>query len=111
MLWRARAAVATIENVLAGVERRPVDQPLVPPLEDLPVAMQFADVEAIVENVRKSRAVETRLAGAVDVPLAFQAVGQALERVTARGVQLEDANNRLRLLRMRLNRLVRGRPR
>ncbi len=39
-------------------------------------------------------------------PSRCELVGERLERVAARGVQLEDANQRLRFLRVRLDRLV-----
>ena len=86
MLGRARATVPSVHNVLAGVECGPVDQPFVPPLKDLPVAVQFADVEAIVEYPRKRRPIESRMAVAEDMPLTFELVGQAFECVASRGV-------------------------
>ncbi len=55
---------------------RAVDEPPVLALEDLPVAMQFADVEPVVQNVRQRRAVESWLAWSVDVPLGGQLVGK-----------------------------------
>ena len=70
-----------MQHVLAGVERRPVDEPPVVSLEDLPVAVQLADVEAVAENVRERRAVERGLALAVDVPFAFEFVGRAILNV------------------------------
>jgi len=54
-----------MQYVLAGVEGRAVGQSSVLPREDLTVPLQFAGVETVAENVRKRRAVESRLALAV----------------------------------------------
>src|SRR6476469_836303 len=41
------ATVLAIKNVLAGVEGGPINQPLIAALEDLRVAVQFPDIEAV----------------------------------------------------------------
>jgi hypothetical protein len=51
VLWGARPAIAAVEHVLAGFERRSVDQPPVPPFVDLPIPVQFADVEPVAQDV------------------------------------------------------------
>ncbi len=102
VLGSAGATVLPIQHVLAGVEGWPVDQTLVLPLEDLPVAVQFADVEAVAEDVRKRCAVEPGLARTIDVTLALEHVGERLEGVAARGVEIEHADQCSRLLGMRV---------
>ncbi|HOL26948.1 MAG TPA: hypothetical protein PLS86_11715 [Phycisphaerae bacterium] len=75
-------------------------------MEGLAVTLQLADVEPVVEDIRKRRAVESRLAGPVGVPFGGEFVGQALEGESTAGVELEDADDRLGLLRVRHDRLV-----
>ena len=83
---RARATIPSVHNVLAGVEGGPVDQTFVPPLKHLSIAVQFPDVEAIIENPRNGRPIEARMAVAKRMPFTFELVGKALERVASRGV-------------------------
>ena len=70
-----------MHDVLAGIECGPVDESLVTPFEHLSVAVQFADVEPVAENVRKRRAAEAGLAVAEDVSFADKLVGETLERM------------------------------
>jgi len=106
MTGRSGSPVPAVQDVLPGVERGSVDESPVAPLEDLPVPVQFADVEAVAEDVRERRAMEAGLSPTENVPLAGKLVGEALEGVAARGVELEDADQRPRFLRVGLDRLV-----
>ncbi|MEQ8790107.1 MAG: hypothetical protein RIC55_27675 [Pirellulaceae bacterium] len=101
-----RSSITAVQHILAGVKRGPVDQPPITSLKHLSIALQFPDVESVVEYVGKRRAVEARLALAEDVPFVFKLVGERFERVASRGVKLKDTNQRPRLLRMRLHRFV-----
>ena len=51
MFGRSGSSIPAAQDVLAGVERRSVDESLVAPLEDLPIPVQFADVESVAENL------------------------------------------------------------
>src|SRR5687768_7122459 len=55
VLGALSAAVLAFEDVLTGIEGEPIDQPLVAALEDLPVPVELADVEPVVEDVRQGR--------------------------------------------------------
>jgi len=66
-IGRSGSPVAAVHDVLAGVERRSVDEPPVASLEDLPVAVQLTDVELVAEDVRECRAVEAGLADGLPV--------------------------------------------
>ncbi|HPD13880.1 MAG TPA: hypothetical protein PLE19_02975 [Planctomycetota bacterium] len=99
-------AVPAIQDVLARLEGLPVDEEPVLALVDTPVAMQFADVEPVIQDVGQSRPVEARLARSVNEPFRRELVPQALEGVPAGGVELEDAKDGLRLHGMGLDRLV-----
>ena len=81
-----------MQYVLAGIEGGTVDESPVFSLEDLPVAVQLADVESVAQDVRECRAIETRLALAEDMTFTLELVRERLECVAARGVQLEDAD-------------------
>ena len=72
----------------------------------LATSFQFTDVEAVVEDVRKFRAMKSRLALAIDMPFSLKLIAQTLEGQTTTGINIEDANHGLRFLRMRLHRLV-----
>ena len=65
---RSGSAITTMQDVLAGVEGRVVNESSVLALENLPVAVQLTDVKPITQNVRQRRAVEARLALAEEVP-------------------------------------------
>ena len=64
-------------------------------LIELPPAFDFTDVEAIIEDVRERRPMESRLARTVAVPFKEELVGQTFKRESARGVQFKDADDRL----------------
>jgi len=102
----AGSTVATVKDVPAGVEHLAINQQAVTALEHLPVAFEFTDVEPVVEDVRECRAVEARLAGTIRVSFGCELVGQTLERESPAGVELEDADDGLGLLRVRHDRLV-----
>jgi len=51
MFGRSGSSIPAAQDVLAGVERCSVDESLVAAFEDLPISVQFADVEAVFENV------------------------------------------------------------
>ncbi|MGC1274142.1 MAG: hypothetical protein WBC44_10585 [Planctomycetaceae bacterium] len=95
--------VPAAQDILTGLERRPVDQWSMPARVERAATSDLADIEAIAQQVGKSGPMEPRLARAVDVSLALQLVGQALERVPTRRVELEQADDGLRFLRVRLD--------
>lgn len=102
----ASASVLAVEHVLAGIEGLVVDQDAVAASEDLPVSLELAQVEPIVDDVRRRRAVESSLAVAELVAFVLQLDGERFERVAAARVQLEDADQRFSLHRVGLHGLV-----
>ncbi|OQB78631.1 MAG: hypothetical protein BWX88_05148 [Planctomycetes bacterium ADurb.Bin126] len=105
-LGAARPAVLPLQQVLAGVEEPAVDDQAVLALVHAAVTLEFADVEAVVQDVADGRSGESRLRPAVDVAFLLELVDHALEGVPAAGVELEDAHDRLRLLGVRDDRLA-----
>ena len=53
--------VLPAEDILTGLERRPVDQRSMSPLVEVAAAFDFTDIEPVVEHVRDSCAMELRV--------------------------------------------------
>jgi len=64
-----------MQDALACLEGSPIDQASIPALVNLSVPMEFADVEAVVEDVGETGACEPRLALSVSVPFGGKLVG------------------------------------
>ncbi|MBI1373706.1 MAG: hypothetical protein GC159_13340 [Phycisphaera sp.] len=100
------AAVLAVQQPVAFVERRLVDQRFV--LADVQFASEpdQAGVDRVVKDVRHGVAAEAGLAGSVDEALPPQGVADLLKGLGSRRVQLEDTPNRLGVDRVELDGVV-----
>src|SRR5262245_59063843 len=78
-----RPPVLAVEEVLADLEGRAVDQELVLASVDAAIAYQLADVEAVVQDVGEPGAIEAWLARAIDEALLRELARDPLERELA----------------------------
>jgi hypothetical protein len=87
------------QNILAYLERTPINQRSMLAGKVLIAVFDFPDVDAVIEKVRKRRSVESALALLVCETLARQLIGEALEAVLSGCEQLEDTDDSSGLLR------------
>ena len=102
----AETPILASQDHLTRLEGRARDQRSMLAGIGLPAPSQFADVEAVVKNVREGRTVEPRLAVAIRVSLTLKLIRQRLKDHPTAGIEIEYADHGLGLFRMRLDRLI-----
>lgn len=92
------ASVATVKSVLALVKYVLINQSFTASHIHLPVPMQFADVEAVVQDAGEGRSMESFLALPKCVAFFVQQIAESLEGMTVAGIKIEDSLDRCRPL-------------